>query len=228
MHQVCQGTSNKFVQRTDCIFGKLLSNCLDFSKTSYSTGIFQDLKRILKCIMKEKLRDVNIYLQTFCLQLKNDCLQRANETGLNIKIELEEQQKVTDLTYLQVKDKNKLSDMKYKGIANTLKLPSNYMIDKTKKKIDDKINLGSTLFIIKKEHVLQTFIDRNPDFAQTELKIKLSLDSCNKAKPNKTILNVASTHIDDKQTAMSVKGNYLLGNKLLYLKNIIRILFHKN
>ena len=178
--------------------------------------------------MKEKLRDVNIYLQTFCLQLKNDCLQRANETGLNIKIELEEQQKVTDLTYLQVKDKNKLSDMKYKGIADTLKLPSNYMIDKTKKKIDDKINLGSTLFIIKKEHVLQTFIDRNPDFAQTELKIKLSLDPCNISRPNKTILNVASTHIDDKQTAMSVKGNYLLGNKLLYLKNIIRILFHKN
>jgi len=62
--------------------------------------------------------------------------------------------------------------MKYKGIADTLKLPSNYMIDKTKKKIDDKINLGSTLFIIKKEHVLQTFIDRNPDFAQTELIIK--------------------------------------------------------
>jgi len=182
------------------------------------------LKSISKCIMEEKLRDVNIYLQTFGLQLKNDCLQRANETELKLKIELEEQQKVTDLTYLQVKDKNKLSDMKYKGIADTLKLPSNYMIDKTKKKIDDTFTnnqnkLGFYALHNKKlEHVLQTFIDRNPDFAQTELKIKLSLDSCNIAKPKKTILNVAFTHIDDKQTAMSVKGNYLLGNKLLYLK----------
>ena len=74
------------------------------------------------------MSDVNKYLLTFGLQFKNKCLTKANDKEFHLDIDLDEKKEHEDLTYLQVKDKNGLSDQQYNGLHKSLEFTSLPMI----------------------------------------------------------------------------------------------------
>jgi hypothetical protein len=190
-------------------------------RNDYATRQSNKEKLKSKKKIQNVLSDVNKYLLTFGLQFKNKCLTKANDKEFHLDIDLDEKKGHEDLTYLQVKDKNGLSDQQYNGLHKSLEFTSLYKINKLKKKINQIFepimnNHKQGFYVSPKAKIkwaVERFLKKNPDFEKNELKIKISMDGCQIANPRKNILNVTFTMLDDVKTAMSVEGNYILGRK---------------
>jgi hypothetical protein len=60
--------------------------------------------------------------------------------------------------------------------------------------------------------VCEQFLLKNPDFSNSNFKIKLSIDSTTITSSNILLLNLSFNLIDDEENAMSINGTYLLGS----------------
>ena len=170
--------------------------------------------------IKPVLIQINEYLKSLGLKLKNNCIEtNTNEQEFNLEkpSEKNDDQPLFD-KYLRFREEAKISNQVYDVFHRLFpESPRRYQLDKELKEIDKNFLFErNTLGIFLKprdkiELVLKKFIEKNP-FLRGDIKIKIAMDSCKIAKPSKNILNVTFTIINEPEKAKTAKGNYFLGN----------------
>ena len=170
--------------------------------------------------IKPVLTQINEYLKSFGLKLKNNCIEiNTNEQEFDLEkpSENNDDRPLFD-KYLRYREEAKISNQAYDVLHKLFpESPSRYQLDKELKEIDknfifERNSLGIFLKPREKiELVLNKFIKKNP-FLSGDIKIKIAMDSCKIAKPSKNILNVTFTIINEPEKAKTAKGNYSLGN----------------
>lgn len=130
-------------------------------------------------------------------------------------------------THAKARDEAMISYRKYRRFSKTanLGLSSEYKLRKIYEKIDSQINLSNNAYgyyldsATKIKKVLTKTLEKmrtnNVEMKDNTFILKFCGDGTNITKSNLQIVNFAFTVINDSTTAMSAKGNYILGNIFL-------------
>jgi len=126
--------------------------------------------------------------------------------------------------YLKAKDSSLLSVKHYillrKSLQGIHRIPSPEKITNLQHKLDKFFELkkdqrGNGYYCLpeqKIKFVCESFLLKNKNFASTNFRIKINIDSTSITSTNLIILNVSFNLIDDVELCMNINGTYLLGS----------------
>ena len=182
-----------------------------------------------RIFLLKKLQQLASYASTINLELspvifinKDAPLRNFVKKDLKIIRDMD-QHETAEFKHAKGRDEAMISYKKYKNFNDTagLSLSSEYRIRKVYKKIDEKFRLFNNAFgyyfdveskikfVLKK--TLQNLRAKNLIVKDNSFILKFCGDGTNITKSRLQIINFAFTVINDTTTAMSAKGNYIIG-----------------
>lgn len=185
-------------------------------------------KRLNRRLIHDKLDELNKDIANIGLHIDSvNIVKRVDgpnkEVKLNINNKTADELKNQDFLFktIMAKDCSNLSERNYKIFRSTLglsQLPTLKRLTKLKKNLNSIFKLSTNAYGAfvnpeeKIKFVIKQFLIREKEPVQDDtFIIKFSGDSTNITKANLKILNFAFTLINEKQTAKTSKGNYMLG-----------------